>query len=108
MRRKIIIAQMLLYAAENKIKSVVHAYDNEDGFIYKITFENGKKNTVLIKPGSTIAVKVGDGDDEYETLELGVPHDIVQLLDNSEKKYHTSLKGYLKDSDAFREQLSKY
>ena len=48
------------------------------------------------------------GDDEFETLSIGVPHDIVQILGDDEKEYHLSLTGYLKDSDAFKEQLLKF
>ena len=106
MRRKIFIAQMLLSSADSAIKSVSHAGNTEKGFIYKVAFENGKKYDVLIKPGSTIAVKIGD--DEFETLSIGVPHDIVQILGDDEKEYHLSLTGYLKDSDAFREQILKF
>ena len=106
MRRKIVIAQMLLASPNVEIKSVSHVSNTEKGFMYKVLFTNGKTYDVLIKPGSTIAVKIGD--DEFETLSIGVPYDIVNILENDEKEFHLSLTGYLKDSDAFKEQVLKF
>lgn len=108
MRRKILIAQMLLANKENKIKSVIHSYDTEEGFIYKIKFQNGREETILVKPGSTVAIKTNNEENEFETLEFGVPYAIVNLLEKNKKKYHQSLVSFLKESDAFRNEILKY
>jgi len=103
MRRKIVIAQMLI--AENLVKSVSHSSDTEEGYLYNVTMESGKKIKVRIKPGSTVAIQKGD---EFETLEVGVPDDIVKLQESSMKDYHQAIQGWLKDSRAFREESKKF
>ena len=92
MRRKIVIAQMLLAG----IDSVKLIREDEEGFYYQA---NGYQ--VRIKPGGSVALKEGE---EWETLEVGVPQDIVDLLDVNKDDFHTSLTAWLADSRAFEKQ----
>jgi len=90
--KKIAIAQMLLAG----VGSAKFISEDEDGFYYQA---NGFK--VRIKPGGSVAIKKGD---EWETLGVGVPQDIVDLRDISMEDFHTSLTAWLADSRAFEEQ----
>lgn len=99
MKRKIYIAQMLL--AQSEASNVKHLKDIEEGYIYSIKQKNGNTIMALIKPGGTIKIKKGE---DWETIELGLPHDITVLQESSMSDFHTSLSGWLGDSKAFREQ----
>jgi len=93
MRRKIAIAQMLLAG----IDSVKFINEDDEGFYYQA---NGYK--VRIKPGGSIAIKQGE---EWKTLDVGVPQDIVDLLDVNKEDFHTSLTAWLTDSRAFEKEV---
>jgi len=99
MRRRIYIAQMLLAQPINA--SVKHLQDTEDGYIYSVKPKGGKSITVRVKPGGTIAIKKGD---DWESIELGLPHDITVMQEGNMSDFHTSLMGWLNDSNAFMKQ----
>jgi hypothetical protein len=90
--RKIAIAQMLLAG----IGPVKYVGEDEEGYYY-----NANGISVRVRRGGSVAVKKGD---EWETLEVGVPQDIVDLQDVSMNDFHTSLTGWMADSRAFEEQ----
>ena len=92
--RKIAIAQILLA----EINVVEFIGEKEDNTYYQA---NGKQ--VRIKPGGSVAIKKGD---EWTTLEVGVPQDIVDLRDSNIDDFRTSLTGWLKDSRKFKEESS--
>lgn len=94
MRRKIVIAQMLI--AETGAAKYIK--EDEEGYYYKC-----KGKMVRIRPGGSVAIKTKD---DWETLEVGVPQDIVDLQDVDMKGFRQSLAGWLTDSRAFAEETS--
>jgi hypothetical protein len=103
MRRKLMIAQLLI--AETEVKSIAHIGDTEEGYLYDVTMESGKKLKVRVKPGSTIAIQKGD---EFVTLDMGVPDDIINLQETSMSDFHEALQSWLTDSRAFREESAAF
>ena len=103
MHRRVVIAQLLI--AESEVKSVSHSGDTEEGYLYDVTMESGKKLKVRIRPGSTVQIKKGE---DFETLEVGVPDDIVNLQENNMSDFHQALQSWLTDSRAFQEESAKF
>jgi len=90
--RKIAIAQVLI--AEGRAVRFIN--EDDDGYHYKA---NGL--AVRVKPGGTVAIKEGE---DWKTLDVGVPQDIVDLQDISMDDFHTSLSGWMADSRKFKEE----
>jgi hypothetical protein len=100
-RAKKIAKMLLAQSAFSNVKFVKYN-EEENGYEYSVNSKETGTKRLLIKAGGTIKVKK---DDEFETIEIHVPYDITVLHDSNIDDFHTSIIGWLGDSEAVKEKI---